>query len=491
MKHLGDITKLHNPQFVDCITFGSPCQDLSIAGKRAGLSGKRSGLFMEAVRIIKEMEEQSGGIYPTFAVWENVPGAFSSNEGNDFLAVLEELARVKEPGVSIPRPAKGKWAKAGYIAGNGWSIAWRTIDAQFWGVPQRRRRIALVLDLRGQRAGEILFERTGVSGDSEPRIPAWKGIARDPANGAAGYDRVVALQGNMIDRSETNGPEGRGFRTDDKCFTLNTRDKHVVCLQGNMIDRDVKQNGSGIAESEIMFTINATDRHGVCYCRAHGQANAETLEDCAPTLNCNHEQPIVFESHSQDARYTQQGDTAPACTAQWWTGGNNMPLVAEKALTPWDNQARRVYSENGSFPALAAREHAGQNQQTVLHKTLLRWIIRRIIPMECERLQGFPDNWTDIGEWTDSKGKRHKVADSPRYKALGNSIALPQWWWITCKMAQYLPEHATLGSLFDGIGGFPLVWETRHGKGTAVWASEIEEFPIAVTKKRFQEEGEI
>ena len=117
----------------------------------------------------------------------------------------------------------------------------------------------------------------------------------------------------------------------------------------------------------------------------------------------------------------------------------------------------------------------------------LRWIVRRLTPTECERLQGFPDGWTDIGEWYDSKGKRHKPADSPRYKALGNSIALPQWWWITCKMAAYLPEHATLGSLFDGIGGFPLVWETRHGKGTAVWASEIEEFPIAVTKRRFGE----
>lgn len=117
----------------------------------------------------------------------------------------------------------------------------------------------------------------------------------------------------------------------------------------------------------------------------------------------------------------------------------------------------------------------------------LRWIVRRLTPTECERLQGFPDGWTDCGEWVDSKGKRHKPADSPRYKALGNSIALPQWWWLTCKMAEHLHEHATLGSLFDGIGGFPLVWETRHGKGTALWASEIEEFPIAVTRRRFSD----
>lgn len=472
MVHLGDIKKIHDPPFVDCITFGSPCQDLSIAGKRAGLSGERSGLFMEAVRIIKEMRCHSGGLYPTFAIWENVPGAFSSNKGNDFHAVLEELARIEGPEISIPRPKNGKWAKAGVVCGDGWSIAWRTFDAQFWGVPQRRRRIAVVVDFGGFRAGEILFERTGMSRNTEPRIQTWKGIARNPADSTAGHDRVVGGE-------------------EERVAVLPINDKATRWNGGGKTRKhDGSGNGLGVgSEKDPMFTITAGDKHAVL-CRANGQSNAETIEDCAPTLNCNHEQPIVFESHSQDARYTQQGDTSPACTAQWGTGGNNMPLVAEKALTPWDNQARRVYSEDGSFSALAAREHAGQNQQTVLHKTPLRWIVRRLTPTECERLQGFPDGWTDIGDWTDSKGKRHKPADSPRYKAMGNSIALPQWWWIVCKMAQYLPDRATLGSLFDGIGGFPLVWETLHGKGSAVWASEIEEFPIAVTKRRFPEEGE-
>lgn len=488
MKHLGDITKMTplctDP--VDCVTFGSPCQDLSIAGKRAGLAGERSGLFMEAVRVIKDMRINTFGAYPTFAVWENVPGAFSSNKGEDFHAVLEELAHIVEPEVSIPRPENGKWAKAGFVSGNGWSLAWRTFDAQFWGVPQRRRRIALVVDFGGQRAGEILFERTSLRGDSEPSIPAWKGVARNPAHGPAGHDRVA---------------EGA------TSYTLKTRGEG---------------NGIGYAEEQAptLRTDGGLSAMPTVLCRAHGQANAETLDDCCPTLNCNHEQPIVFESHSQDARYTQHGDTSPACTAQWGTGGNNMPLVAfaqnqrdevidlhgvagalaaetgmkqqtyidQSALTPWDNQARRVYSDEGNFPALSAREHAGQNQQAVLHKTPLRWIVRRLTPTECERLQGFPDGWTDISEWVDTKGKRRKTTDSPRYKALGNSIALPQWWWITCKMARYLPEKSTLGSLFDGIGGFPLVWETKHGKGTAVWASEIEEFPIAVTNMRFGEE---
>lgn len=137
MKHLGDITKMSgfSTPPVDVITFGSPCQDLSIAGKRAGLSGERSSLFMEAVRIIKEMREATNGEYPKYAVWENVPGAFSSNRGEDFRAVLEELARIKEAGISIPGPDKSKWAKAGLLTGDDWSIAWRTMDAQYWGVP--------------------------------------------------------------------------------------------------------------------------------------------------------------------------------------------------------------------------------------------------------------------------------------------------------------------------------------------------------------------
>lgn len=140
-------------------------------------------------------------------------------------------------------------------------------------------------------------------------------------------------------------------------------------------------------------------------------------------------------------------------------------------------------------PTLQNRMGTGGNQVPLTVQRIIRWIVRRLTPMECERLQGYPDHWTDIGDWVDSKGKKHKGdADSPRYKALGNSIALPFWHWMFCRMAKFLPEHATMGSLFDGIGGFPLCWEAIHGKGTARWASEIEEFPIAVTKIRFPEE---
>lgn len=242
------------------------------------------------------------------------------------------------------------------------------------------------------------------------------------------------------------------------------------------------------------------------------------------------DRPVVFENHAQDARYKEAPTCSPTGYDRWGTGGGNTPLVAvpgqvtsygigngqahayaskEKSgtldtmhdaqavvieysgcLNPWDTQARRAYGEDGAFPALPSRGTAGGNQQAVLAGQRTRWIVRRLTPTECERLQGYPDGWTDIGEWVDTKGKKHKPADSPRYKALGNSIALPQWFWIAQKMKQYLPAGATLGSLFDGIGGFPLVWETTYGKGTARWASEIEEFPIAVTKKHFPERNE-
>ena len=182
MKHYGDITKLdgHNVPLVDVVTGGSPCQDLSVAGKRAGLAGERSGLFMEQMRIIKEMRDESTNrlrsrgtdftvrdIKPRFMVWENVPGAFSSNKGEDFRAVLEEVCRIADQTANVPRPENGKWSTTGCIMGDSWSVAWRVHDAQFWGVPQRRKRIALVADFGGATAPEILFERESVSGNTK------------------------------------------------------------------------------------------------------------------------------------------------------------------------------------------------------------------------------------------------------------------------------------------------------------------------------------
>lgn len=435
MKHLGDICKINGAEIepVDCITGGSPCQDLSIAGKRAGLAGERSGLFMEQVRIVKEMRERDRRngragdmVRPRFLVWENVPGAFSSNEGGDFQAVLEEIIHIAEPTVSVPR-FEGKWTKAGAIDGDGWSIAWRTHDAQYWGVPQRRRRISVVADFGGQSAGEILFERQGLPGDIAESGASWEG----PAEAAeAGASYAVRIRG---------GCDGGG--------------------KGALVQKDK----SGTNQTPAVV---APDMSHAC----------DVIRDC--------------------------GEIVPSLQARMGTGGNQVPLTYQDVtgtLSPGAHagsyNGQDAYNDMlvcGATPDVAHTLRANAacaDREDAETYPVQNMAVRRLTPMECERLQGFPDGWTDIGEWTDGNGKRHKPSDSPRYKALGNSIALPFWDWMLRRMARYLPEGATLGSLFDGIAGFPLIWERIHGKGTARWASEIEKFTIAVTKLRFPEES--
>lgn len=170
------------------------------------------------------------------------------------------------------------------------------------------------------------------------------------------------------------------------------------------------------------------------------------------------------------------GEQVPALQARMETGGNQVPLT-------YSSQGFGGYKESSTASTYCARDFKDSTDLAITNI-----VVRRLTPLECTRLQGYPDGWVDIGDWTDEKGKKHKDADSPKYKALGNSIALPFWGWMLRRMARYLPEGATLGSLFDGIGGFPLIWERIHGRGTARWASEIEEFPIAVTKRHFKEE---
>lgn len=485
MKHLGDITKIHGDKIepVDCITFGSPCQGLSMAGKRLGFDDNRSVLFLDAARIIKEMRTATNGVYPTFAVWENVPGAFSSNGGEDFRAVLEELARVEQPDASIPRPPRGgRWSKAGAIAGNGWSLAWRQLDAQYWGVPQRRKRIALVVDFGGQRAEEILFERTSLSGDSCESIPAWKTFARTPEASVAGYDRMVESRNSVTGGAESEGTRRSGREGIGRVLESDHRETSTRCTEPAAYTLKIRSGCEGggkgaLVQTELSATISTLqDQTLICL------AENPSLHNLKQKIS-----PVVFESHSQDARYTQQSDTSPTCTAQWGTGGNNMPLVIEKKA--FAMQRIGEYKESEQASTMKSRDYKDATDLITEKETKnLRWIVRRLTPVECERLQGYPDGYTDIGDWIDSKGKKHKYADSPRYKALGNSIALPQWFWLVQKMRPYLKEKPTLGSLFDGLGGFPLVWQRAYGEGTARWASEIEEFPMAVTKRRFGEE---
>lgn len=456
MKHLGDITKIHGDRIepVDCITFGSPCQDLSMAGKRLGFDGNRSVLFLDAARIIKEMRTATNGMYPTFAVWENVPGAFSSNGGEDFRTVLEELARVEQPDAIIPRPPRGgRWSKAGAIAGNGWSLAWRQLDAQYWGVPQRRKRIALVVDFGGQRAEEILFERTSLSGNPNESIQAWEATPGHSQASPSGRDRGGESYTLKIRSGCEGGGKGALVQT-EKSATLSTLQDQTVFQPIPVL------NDQGGSVMDVSYDVTGTLR-----AQEHGH------------------QPIVF-----DARGNGDGKIVPTITGDHENRITDYTAIAIERQT-FNEQSFSHYKESEKCSTLKAKAgNIGNGSECLIAEKAIRWIVRRLTPVECERLQGFPDNYTDIGDWKDSKGKKHKYADSPRYKALGNSIALPQWFWLVQKMRPYLKEKPTLGSLFDGLGGFPLVWQRAYGDGTARWASEIESFCVAVTKRRFGEE---
>lgn len=540
MIHLGDITKITGAEIepVWAVTGGSPCQDLSIAGKRAGLAGARSGLFMEQVRIVKEMREadkrngRTGDmVRPRFLVWENVVGAFSSNRGKDFAAVLEEIARIAEPGFSLSGlPDKQKWTKAGAIDGDGWSIAWRTHDAKDWGktirdsrtgnvirlgTPQRRRRISVVADFGGESAAQIQFDRESVSG-----YPAESGAAGERLAGAAESCFNPAV-GDCLTAWDCQSK--RIFDTNGKSPTLQggvgggANNPAIFCYGISSYESNAMKSSnphSGIYEAETARTLDLND--GSPACNQGGMA--------VVALDMTHACDVIREC----------GEQVPALQARMGTGGNQVPLtygigngqaneagimaeeVSQTLNTMHDAQAVmcddvrhalraksncayredaetyicsavdcRNVQESDVGGALQARTGHTLNANGVVRSNM---VVRRLTPLECTRLQGYPDGWVDIGDWTDEKGKKHKDADSPKYKALGNSIALPFWDWMLRRMARYLPEGATLGSLFDGIGGFPLCWERIHGKGTARWASEIEQFPIAVTKKHFPEE---
>ena len=467
MKHLGDITKINGAEIepVDVITGGSPCQDLSIAGKRAGLAGARSGLFMEQIRIVKEMREadkrngRTGNmVRPRYMVWENVPGAFSSNKGQDFAAVLEEIIRIAEPeapNIEVPEKGWNTWGGYHDEVGGRWSVAWRVHDAQHWGVPQRRRRISIVADFGGDTAGEISFERKSLPGNSAPRGAAGEEAAGDFGAGA-GYaipinDKATRYAGGGSSRNHDGSGNGLGVGKDgDPSPMITAGDRHIVC-SGFKAGNGAKANNIGYAE------------------------------ECAPTLsavsNGTNQVPAVLldMSHANDV-IRERGEIAPSLQARMGTGGNQVPLT-------YQMQGFGDYREGDTASSCKQRDYKDSTDLIVKHM-----VVRRLTPMECERLQGYPDGWTDIGEWHDSKGKLHKDADSPRYKACGNSIALPFWSFLAKRISAQYIRPVTMGSLFDGIGGFPLVFERCNGKGTARWASEIEEFPIAVTKLRFGEE---
>lgn len=563
-------------------------QDLSIAGKRAGLAGARSGLFMEQVRIVKEMREadkrngRTGDmVRPRYLVWENVVGAFSSNKGKDFAAVLEEIIKIVEPeapGIEVPEKGWPTWGGYHDEVGGRWSVVWRTHDAQYWGVPQRRRRISVVADFGGDTASEIQFDGESVSGDIAESGAAGERVAEAAERGfnPAVGDCMTAWDCQSKRIFDTNGKSptlqggvgggvnnpaifcmatqqgGAELRTDDRAPTLTAaagmsgNNQPGVCA-GFKLGNSEQARSIGYQE-ELSPTLNAEcggNKPAVVAPAAMAfdttqitsKENGSQPEFGKPchTLNANAHVPCVAldMTHACDV-IRECGEQVTALQARMGTGGNQVPLtygigngqaneagimaeeVSQTLNTMHDAQAVmcedvshalrakancayredaetyicsavdcRSGKESDVGGALQARTGHTLNANGVVRSNM---VVRRLTPLECTRLQGYPDGWVDIGDWVDEKGKKHKDADSPKYKALGNSIALPFWDWMLRRMARYLPEGATLGSLFDGIAGFPLIWERIHGRGTARWASEIEPFPIAVTKKWFGEE---
>ena len=511
MKHYGDISKMNGGEIppVDIITFGSPCQDMSVAGKRGGLSGSRSSLFYEAVRIIKEMRCKTDGRYPRFIVWENVPGAFSSNKGGDFRAVLEEVCKIKENNVSVPKPSK--WQSAGKILGDGYSVAWRQLDAEFWGVPQRRKRIYLVADFAGWCAGKILFESEGLSGYSSQGFRVWQETANGSAEsigetgsnslmfenhgqdcrytgplevaqtvlstfGTGGNNQPFVVQtpktlkirsgcegggkGALIqeDKSATLGCNNDQTLFVPKVYGICAKDSNAMkssnpnsgfyeattsrCLDGNGGNPSCNQGGmaviegngtrpshkgDGYKESDVMYTLNATERHGVAY------------DIGRPAMNQGYNAKFSFQIEEE---------VEPTIVAAGASGVAHPVFSSSKAsffTTAEEELANTLVATDYKDPPIVNDEMEED------------YIVRRLTPTECARLQGFPDWWCDdlgteeptneeIAYWkdvfkthADALGKNMKPktdsqikkwlknphSDSAEYKMWGNGVALP------------------------------------------------------------------
>lgn len=393
MKHLGDITKINGAEIepVDVITFGSPCQDLSVAGAQKGMiEGKRSNLFFEAIRIIKEMRNATHGKYPRYAVWENVPGALSSNQGRDFLAVLRAFVEAAGgDGDNVPEPArKGRtdrfdWRNAGCIVGEGYSIAWRVLDAQYWGVPQRRRRIFLVCDLRGGRAGEILFKREGLRGNFAQSREARQEDSGNVVGSAGGDYRVFDITGTTSNSMKSPTPDSC-FREREVLRTLDTFSGSPECNQGgNVVVYAADCRNLRLTE-EISGTLQAKENGG---------------------YSLNYQNPVVYQNPKRGEYVESEiGST----------------LLAHLAVEPRDIVAydARGNGDGEIVPTLTGDHESRVTDYTALAvflEKLRRYVVRRLTPLECCRLQGFPDWWEDGVDGS----------DLARYKMWGNGMALP------------------------------------------------------------------
>ncbi len=563
MTHLGNISEVSGSEIepVDIITFGSPCQDMSVAGKREGLGGNRSSLFYEAIRIIKEMREATNGKYPRYIVWENVPGAFSSNKGEDFRAVLTEICKVKEECVSVPKPAK--WENAGRIMGESFSIAWRLLDAQYWGVPQRRQRIYLVADFDGGSAGKILFESEGLSGYSAQGFKSWQDAAngitesvgetgsdslmfenhsqdtryRGPlavaqtvssTYGTGGNNQPFVLQtpktlkircgcegggkGALIqdDLSATLGTNNdqtlfqprafgvcaknsnsmksdnpkSGFYEAETSRTLDANGGNPTCNQGGIAVLEgngsrPSHKGDGYKESDVMYTLNATEQHAVAFADVHATLSAnDGPKGPSSQMMKNPEEnfvgepsygigrPAMNQGYNASFSFQIEEEVEPTLVAAGASGVAHPRFSSSKAsfFTEANEEcANTLVATDYKDPPIV---NDGEDTD---------YIVRRLTPAECARLQGFPDWWCDelgIAEPTDSdiakwreifnahakamgkttkpksdnqirKWLQNPQSDSAEYKMWGNGVALPNVYFVLSGIMYYAQESAT------------------------------------------------
>lgn len=446
MRHLGDITKINGAEIepVDIVTFGSPCQDLSAAGAQKGLvEGKRSSLFFDALRIICEMREVTNGKYPRYAVWENVPGAFSSNQGRDFLEVLRAFAEAAGGSrADVPEPARrGKtdklvWRNAGCIVGDGYSIAWRVLDAQYWGVPQRRKRIFLVCDFAGGRAGEILFKREGLLGDFKAGRKARQEDSGAAVGSAGGDCRAFHLQQDPISGQvspcigaqrqatvgvvyDITGATSNSMKspTPDSCFrerkvsrTLDTFCCTPECNQGGNVvvyaadcrNLRLTKEVSGTLQAKANGGYSLNYQNPVVY---QNPKRGEYVESEVSSTLLAHLSVEPRDLAVYDARGNGDGQIVPTLT-----GDHESRVTDYTALVVGNGQLNQM-----SMSDKAGALNCMYDQQAVLLKRLWHYIVRRLTPLECCRLQGFPDWWEDGVDGS----------DSARYKMWGNGMALP------------------------------------------------------------------
>lgn len=524
MKHLGDINKLNGADLepVTIIAGGSPCQDMSIAGKREGLDGSRSNLFREQIRIIKEMRESDRAagrtgtqIRPRYMVWENVPGAFSSNKGKDFQAVLQEIVSITDEESNVPLPPKGKWQTAGCIMGDHFSIAWRVLDAQYWGVPQRRKRIYLVADFGGNTAPKILFEREGLSGNFAESREAWQRTAGDIKTGThkTGTDDVecydISDRRRVADKSEVSPTlttkMGTGGNNVPIVLENHPQDSRVTIAEDGNVPTLTSRMGTGGGNVPmIMNEVRAVDQRNLSlgndksetlHGSGHGSSVGTIIEPMALHIT---QDPTVFEGKTpcltQGNPKTGQATVGVAIPiadkATRYKGGGSTrnndgsanglgigePGAPANTLTAADRhgvacfaqQAIGEYEESEKASCLKRRDYKDSTDLI-----LWEYIIRRLTPLECCRLQGFPDNWAeelgipeptqeDIDHWREvfrtqmeamGESKKEKTdnqickwlkgpeSDSAKYKMWGNGIALPCAMFVMEGIAMILSEE--------------------------------------------------